>query len=355
MASALTINGRFLTQSASGVQRYASQIVKGLDTLAAAGTTRRPMVLAVPPGKIAAPALASIPLRTVGTRGGYYWEQIQLPSAAPGPLLNLCNLGPVSRTDQVLCIHDANIFTDPGSYSRAFGLAYRVLQPLLVRRAARVATVSSFSARMLAKYLPVRAEDIAVLPNGHEHVREWDPSRSKILEGRRDRPFILLLGSKAKHKNADLILGLADALDSLGLDIYVAGGGGHVFAASEQRDRSNVVRLGFVTDDDLAALLGRAMCLAFPSWNEGFGLPILEAMALGCPVISSDRASMPEVGGRAAVYAAPDAPADWLSKISELLASPDRRQEMAGLGREQALRFSWKGSAEGYLDAIDRL
>lgn len=355
MAPALTINGRFLTQSASGVQRYASQIVRNLDDLAGSGAGARPMVLAVPPGDIAPLPLQNIAVKQVGTRGGYVWEQAQFPAASRGPMLNLCNLGPVTRADQVLCIHDANVFTDPGSYSLAFRLAYRILQPLLARRVARLATVSHFSARMLAKYLPVRAEAIAVLPNGHEHVRSWDASRSTILQGRRDRPFVLLLGSKAKHKNAELILGLADALDALGLDIYVAGGGGHVFAATEQQDRSNVFRLGFVSDDDLAALLGRAFCLAFPSWNEGFGLPILEAMALGCPVISSDRASMPEVGGEAALFAAPDAPGDWMARIGDLQDSPARRQEMIGLGYEQARRFTWRGSAEGYLEALSRL
>jgi glycosyltransferase involved in cell wall biosynthesis len=186
-------------------------------------------------------------------------------------------------------------------------------------------------------------------------VRDWDASRSKILDYRGDRPFVLLLGSTARHKNADLILGLAEALDARGLDIYVAGGGGHVFAATEQLDGSNVVRLGFVSDDDLAALFSRALCLAFPSWNEGFGLPILEAMALGCPVVTSDRASMPEVGGRAVLYAAPDAPADWLARIDDLRVSEARREELAGLGREQALSFSWRKSAEGYLDLLRRL
>lgn len=347
LPTSFTINGRFFSQAASGVQRYAQQIVESIDRQAVGD-----VVLALPPGDVSLPPFGKIRPKTLGASNGYLWEQVMLPALARGPLLNLCNLGPVVRSDQIVCMHDANVYTDPNSYSRAFQLAYRTLQPLLARRAARVTTVSKFSATMLAKYLPIKATDILVLPNGHEHVHAWDASRSTILSSGAARPFVLLIGSKAKHKNADLILSLADALDELGLDIYIAGGQGRIFAATETRERANIVRLGFVSDDDLAALYARASCLVFPSWSEGFGLPIVEAMALGCPVISSDRASMPEVGGAAARYAAPDDPAGWLGRIREIAGSEALRQDMISAGREQARKFSWTQSAAGYLEAL---
>ncbi len=110
--------------------------------------------------------------------------------------------------------------------------------------------------------------------------------------------------------------------------------------------------LGFVTDDDLAALYRNALCFAFPSLTEGFGLPALEAMALGCPVIASNCASMPEVCGSAALYADPKSPRDWLDQIKRLHADQDLAASLRAEGCRQAARFSWTKSAQLYLNLI---
>ena len=110
--------------------------------------------------------------------------------------------------------------------------------------------------------------------------------------------------------------------------------------------------LGFVTDDDLAALYQNALCFAFPSLTEGFGLPALEAMALGCPVIASNCASMPEVCGSAALYADPKSPRAWLDQIKRLHADRDLAASLRAEGCRQATRFSWTKSAQLYLNLI---
>jgi glycosyltransferase involved in cell wall biosynthesis len=110
--------------------------------------------------------------------------------------------------------------------------------------------------------------------------------------------------------------------------------------------------LGYVTDDDLAALYARAVCLAFPSITEGFGIPLLEAMALGCPVVSSTAASLQEVGGDAAVYVGPDDGARWAEAIIGMAGNSDLRVELTAKGRRQARLFSWNKSAEIYLGEI---
>jgi glycosyltransferase involved in cell wall biosynthesis len=195
-----------------------------------------------------------------------------------------------------------------------------------------------------------------VLPNGHEHVFRWDAGRSTLLSQHRfERPYVFILGSRARHKNIQLILGLAQALDQLGIDIVVTGGKANIFAGDEQSAPApNVRSMGFVNDDDLAALLTGALCLVFPSFTEGFGLPIVEAMALGCPVISSDRASMPEICGDAALLAPPDQPELWLRQIESLLRSSDLRSELAARGHQRVKSFSWETSARGYLDLVKR-
>ena len=345
-APSFAVNGRFLSQPVTGVQRYARNVVGSLDVaLAAEGGGA---VVLTPPGT-AAPRFAALDVRAVGPGSGHAWEQAVLPLRWRGRLLNLCNTAPVARADQVVCIHDANVFREPDSYGRAFRALYRSLLPVLASRSARISTVSRDAARQLAAHLPVAERDIAVLPNGHEHALLWDPSRAALPAGTGlDRPFVLALGSRARHKNLALLLGLAPALDAMGLDLLVAGGGGAIYAGIAEARHPNVRRLGTVSDDDLALLMDRALCLAFPSFTEGFGLPIVEAMARGCPVVSSDRASMPEICGDAALMAAPDAPHAWLAHVTALHGSPALSADLAGRGRDRVKLFSWTATAQGY-------
>jgi glycosyltransferase involved in cell wall biosynthesis len=228
--------------------------------------------------------------------------------------------------------------------------------PLIGKRSAFVTTVSNASADELTRHLSISRKNIVVLPNGHEHVFRWRAARSTVLSRNMlERPFVLLLGSRARHKNTGLILGLASALDEIGVDIVVTGGNAAAFAGlAKQAVARNVIDVGFVGDDDLAALLSRALCLTFPSITEGFGLPLVEAMALGCPIVSSDRASMPEVCGGAALMAAPDDPDAWLNHIRRLLRSRDMRAEYSTRGFERVTAYSWRNSAEGYLDLVGK-
>lgn len=353
MTETFAVNGRFLSQAMTGVQRYARNVVSALDeSLAAAG---RKATLVAPRGTDAM-ALQAMEMIQGGRLAGHGWEQLELPRLWGGRLLNLSNTAPAMKGDQIVCIHDANVFTAPESYSRGFRTAYRTLQPLLARRSARIATVSQASARQLARHLPLRAADIAVLPNGHEHALAWDPAKAEqasallAARGAAERPFILAFGSQARHKNLALLTTIAPALAELGIDVVIAGGGNGIFASEQLAQADNVILLGRVSDDDLAFLLERALCLAFPSWTEGFGLPIVEAMARGCPVVSSNCASMPEVCGDAALLASPADPAAWVEHIGTLADSATLRQELSGRGRERLPLFSWRSTAEGYLD-----
>lgn len=347
------INGRFYGQALTGVQRYGHEIVQALDH--ALVRRDRTAELRLPRGVEGPSGLRAVATRPWALLRDHAWEQAELPLGSR-PLLNLCNTGPIARACQVVCIHDTNVFTEPGSYRSGFRLFYRTLQPLLARRGAVIATVSQASADAVAAALSVDRRRIAVLPNGHEHALAWRRDEEALRRNGIARPFVLLLGSRARHKNARLLFGLAPALDELGLDLVVAGGGGAVFATEiDGPPRGNVRVLGSVSDGELAALLGDALCLAFPSWTEGFGLPVVEAMARGCPVVSSDRASLPEVCGPAALMAAPDDPRAWLAHIAALARAPQLRRELAERGLVQARRYSWAASAAGYLDLMEAL
>jgi len=352
----LTINGRFLSQRNTGVQRYAREIVTELDLLFQNCRSQSPCALR---GKIVVPAGTSIPLlhglevrRTAGS--GVLWEQFVLPAAARGVLLSLGNVGPLVVSKHIVCIHDLNVLIAPASYSRAFRSYYRIMLPLLARTAARVVTVSHFSARMLDEFGLCPPEKITIIPNGHEHTKRWKPHNSSFsAKEAHSRPFVFTLGSRAPHKNIDMLFTIAQELDAIGVDILVAGMSSSIFSTRETGSvPANVRLLGFVTEDDLAALYQNAMCFAFPSLTEGFGLPALEAMALGCPVVATDTASLPEVCGDAVLYADPRSPRAWLDQFKRLRAEPATAHDLRARAACQVERFSWKKSAQLYLDLI---
>ena len=355
----LTINGRFLTQNLTGVQRYAREIVSAMDNLLQDERWSAPITakIIVPPAGAHGLDLRAIRIQpTFGRVGGPTWTQCLLPILSRGVLLSLGNIGPVISSNQIICIHDLNTYLAPESYSHAFRYYYRTILPLLAKRAARVVTVSKFSARMLEEFKLCPPEKITIIPNGYEHVERWRPDRSTYASSLSGiRPFVFVLGSRAQHKNVQILFEIARDLDALSLDILVAGASNRFFSPVEQSAAPNVRMLGFVTDDDLSALYQRAFCFAFPSLTEGFGLPALEAMALGCPVIASGCASLPEVCGKAALYADPKSPRAWLDQINRLRIDPDLAATLRADGRRQAACFSWRKSAQLYLNLIRSL
>jgi glycosyltransferase involved in cell wall biosynthesis len=351
-----TINGRFLTQKVTGVQRYAHEILQALDTLLseahplADGLT---MELLVPRVQVSLPALHAIQTRVAGDLTGHSWEQFTLPRHSRGGILSLCNTGPLVQRRQIVCIHDANTWTFPSSYSWRFRVFYRVMLPALARRASLVATVSQSSAKCLGDLRVVNPGKMVVIPNGHEHTCGWTPRRSSRTD-QIGPDTIVVIGSPAPHKNLRLLLDLAPDLLAHGLQVAVIGQlDARVFGgAGAAQCGSAVIRLGRVSDDELTQILRSCLCLAFPSFTEGFGLPPLEAMALGCPVVVSDRASLPEVCGDAALYASPEDPAAWLKAFIALRENERLRSDLIAKGRLRSDGYSWRSSAELYLAAM---
>lgn len=363
MTRVWTINGRFLTQPLSGVQRYAQEIVEAMDTLIAEGypSARGLKVeLVVPPGAVRGIELKAIRQRIAGSRGGHVWEQFILPREVRGGLLSLGNTGPVATRRQVLCIHDLNTRAFPGSYSLPFRLLYRTLIPALGRTAARIATVSEYSADELTRYGVARRDKIDIMYNGHEHALRWRPEHSEATRAVAGPRTVLVIGSPAPHKNVGLLLGLADRLAAAGLSVAVAGAkDSRVFGNGGTGDAAaraaNIHWLGRISDNELAALYSDCLCLAFPSFVEGFGIPAMEAMVWGCPVVASDRTSLPEVCGDAALYASPDAADAWLAQLTHLASNETLRQMLAGRGKARITRFSWRQSAHDYLRLLARI
>jgi glycosyltransferase involved in cell wall biosynthesis len=258
---------------------------------------------------------------------------------------------------QIVCIHDANTRTCPESYSRAFRALYRVLSPALGWSATRIATVSTYSAEQLAEHKICPRDRIVVAPNGHEHALRWIASHSPTTRKIAGPKTVVIVGSPAPHKNIRLILDMANQLEEAGLDVAVAGIHDRRVLKGQRPEHAArcITWLGRLTDSELAALLRDSLCLAFPSLEEGFGLPVLEAMALQCPVVVSDRASLPEVCGNAALYASPFAGEAWLDSFVRLRDDARLREQLIARGRLQAHRYRWERTAEIYLEEMARL
>jgi glycosyltransferase involved in cell wall biosynthesis len=365
-----SINGRFLSQPATGVQRYAEEIVRALDQLLAEQNgegERLKLELLCPPGSRELRGLKSISCMCVGHGGGHLWEQGILPQYVKGGLLSLGNTGPLAISRQIVCIHDVNPRLFPRSYSKPFRLFYYALLPAIGRRVAAIATVSHYSASQLQYFGIAPASKITVIPNGHEHIERWEPNHSQATREASGLNTIVLIGSPAPHKNIALMLRLAGGLGRQGLKLAIAGAldtkvfkiegreTANLSAASPPNPGEGVIWLGRVSDAELAALLKDSLCLVFPSYVEGFGLPVLEAMALGCPVIVSDRASIPEICGRAALYASPDDDHGWLENIMRLQTDACLRRDLAEKGQARAKSFSWRQSAQLYIRLINQL
>lgn len=345
MNPSISINGRFLTQSISGVQRYAWEVVRQWDRMLADAGQDFDVELLCPQGAMLPEPLSAIRMRIVGTLKGHAWEQWSLPRAARGRrLVNLCNMAPLLHGAQMVTIHDAAVFAAPAGYSRKFIAWYRFVYRALVARGARIVTVSAFSRDELRRYLGP-ALDIDVAHESGDHITEVAPDADFLARsGLRTGHFVLAVSSMNPNKNFGAIVKAFEGWVRNDVDLVVAGGTNpNVFAAGNLP--ASVRHLGYVTDAQLRALYESAACFVFPSRYEGFGLPPLEAMVCGCPVVSSRSASMPEVCGPAALYFDPEAPSELALRLDEVLGDSAVANRLRAAGRERVRQFTWQRCA----------
>lgn len=341
------INARFLTQSITGVQRYAVELVKALDTLLDCGDIDRhrySFTLLAPPHIRYELGLKHIGLRRVGFGGGHLWEQFILPFyAAGGLLVSLCNTGPLAKRCQTVTIHDAAVFGWPEAYSTLFRRWYQVLLPALGRRTSKILTDSGFSAKELVKYCHINPGKIKVISLGKEQIFSAPPDEA-ILRNNNLSPgnFAVAVSSMSPHKNFRSIVRAVELLGESSYDVVIAGGvNPKVFSSRQVHLPSRVKYLGYVSDSELRTLYEHAGCFIYPSFYEGFGLPPLEAMACGCPVIVADTASLPEVCGDAAMYCDPHSHQDIADKIRQIMNDGKLREMLRQKGLARAKCFTW--------------
>jgi glycosyltransferase involved in cell wall biosynthesis len=343
------INGRFLSRQPTGVDRVGYELVCAIDRLLEAGhpeVRKHRWVLLVPPDPVRLPPLRHVECRVVGPFKGNLWEQLTLPWRSWGGLLvNLCNTSPLLKRNNVVMIHDVATRRVPQSYSRAFRLWYRVLMFWAMRKARLLLTVSQFSRQELIGFYGDR--EVVVMPQGADHFDALTADPAVLITHKLgDRPFVLAVGSIAPHKNFGALVKAVEKIKNAGFDLVIAGGTNPKIFAEAGRGLPDWVKyVGFVSDEQLKSLYQAASAFVFPSIYEGFGLPPIEAMAHGCPVICSKSASIPEACGNAAAYFDANNPDDIAQTIQTTLNDEKALNEMRALGLTRAQSLTWEKAA----------
>jgi glycosyltransferase involved in cell wall biosynthesis len=332
--SQVFINLRSQSAGLRGIQRYTAQVRCRLADRVMPVAPRTPMQ---------------------GIRG-HLWEQAVLPRLIGDALLwSPANTGPLGVANQVLTIHDLGSIEHPEWYSRMFATWYRWLTPELMKRVRRVITISRFSRERLLALVNINESKVVVVPAGVDATfgpRPDEEIRRVCTDlGIPSPHYLLSLGALEPRKNLSRLLAawsscVARLPEEIWLVIAGASAPRNVFNRLELGELPPRVHLaGFVADSDLPALYSGALAMVYVSLYEGFGLPVLEAMASGTVPIVSDNTSLPEVVGDAGVCVNPFDIEQIAAAIEHLIDDSEHRAALRIRATQQSRRFSWERAA----------
>ena len=336
MNSPILINTRVLAAPTTGLQRYLLEL---LSRFPAAFRTLAPQ-------------------RPMGLLQSHAWEQTVLPQrkAKHELLFSPCNTGPVFMHEQVVTVHDVVPIDRPEWFSKGKAALYRFVTPRLVSRAARLITISEYSKQRLIECLGADERRISVIPNGVD-ARFTQQANADVLQMRSrlrlpEGRYVLSIGTLEPRKNLPrLLLAWTKIADQLPEDVWLVLSGKHDGAAllaqcpSLSALPARVFITGHVPDELLPALYSGALAFVFPSLYEGFGLPPLEAMACGVPVLAGHVTSLPEVIGDAGLLVDPYRTEEIADGLLALIEDDALRETLTIKGLERARQFSWEETA----------
>ena len=346
--TSVIINGRFLTQRITGVNRFALEICNSLRRLSFEF-------------KVIVPEWyedihnSGIELVRYGNLRSHFWEQIDLPRFLKkngSPLLvNFAGLGPVFYENQILTIHDLSFLRNRKWFSFSYFLLYSFLTPIAARRAKLIITVSNFSKNEIAELLRIEKDKIWVIPNA------VSGQFVSSAPAERKQKYILAVSSLDPRKNHGRLIRAFNLAGLQGYQLLLVGKYEKHFGSSVKSffDNKTVSFLGYVSDEELVKLYQNASLFVYPSLYEGFGIPPLEAMALGCPVIASSIPSLREVLGDSVFYVDPYDENDIASGISTLLNDTWLTSQLIDKGYLMANKYSWEESAKKVINLIEHV
>ncbi len=299
------------------------------------------------------------------------WEQVGLPRVVAATRPDVLHAPHYThavavRRPLVVTLHDATFFTNPGVHGSVKAPFFRAATRLALRRAACCVVPSQATADELVRVAGADASRLQVAHHGVDPAVFAPPSEPARAAARHrlgiglDRSYLAFLGTIEPRKNVPTLIrawvrACAGRTDAPALVLAGATGWDDEIdaAVAEVPAGLTLVRTGYLPVTELAGLLGGAALVAYPSLAEGFGLPVLEAMACGAPVLTTRRTALPEVGGDAVAYTEPDAPS-IAAALAELLDDPARRAELSRAGLARAGLFTWDACARAHALAYER-
>ncbi len=286
-----------------------------------------------------------MPPAALAYRAGHLWEQALLPAAARNARVLYCpaNLAPAVSKRTVVVINDLAALRHPGWYSSVYASYQQQILPLLARRARLVIAPSEFARQELGDGLGLHPDRVAVVPHGVDDRFSPDADAEPVKRryGLR-RPYVLVVGTRIARKNLASLAVARSRLAEHGIELVSAGSGRAYMRPGETPPMR---ALGYVDDEDLPGLYAGAVALTMPSLYEGFGLPVLEAMASGIPVVAADRTALPETCGDAALLIDPDDGEGMADALLQAAGDAGTRERLVKAGLERAAHFSWQRTA----------
>lgn len=257
-------------------------------------------------------------------------------------------------------IHDISFNFYPQLIKFSDLLFLKILIPMSLRRADKIIAVSEFTKNEIIKFYKTAPEKIAVAYNsvGDNFAENIPEEKLEAVRKKYSLPekFILYLGTMQPRKNLSVLIEAFSKINTEKISLVLAGGKGYNYdkeideAIKGNKLENSVIFPGFIDEEDKSALYKLAETFCFPSLYEGFGIPILEAMSTGVPVVASDIPPHKEIAGSAALFFDPKSPADLAEKLERLIGDTEQKSALIQRGKEQAQRFSWKESARKMLD-----
>ena len=329
------INGRFLTQRITGVQRFAFLLVEALKH-------KYPSIkVYVPKGNY---NHLPFEVEIIGTRQGVLWEQVDLPfflkKKGKPTLVNLCNVAPLFYGNNVITLHDVAFKVNPIWFGWAFQAYYNFLIPLLIKKAKHIITVSEFSKSEIQKHYKVKENAISVV---------YNICRITPVTNSEKQPFILFVGSLNPRKNLNTLLKAYEKVNQ-SIQLYIVGEKEKSFADSPELSKylanKNIVFKGYVSDEELDNYYKGAQLFVSLSHYEGFNIPVLEALASGAEVLISDIPVHRELYNGVASFANPMDSEEVASKINSALENQ--------LELENKLTFCAKFTVQNALNQFEK-
>ncbi len=305
--------------------------------------------------------------------GKIIWEQFFLPFSlwnnkidiyhAPGFVLPILRL---SKTRFIVTIADMTFFSHPQYHTFLKQYYFQLMIPLSLGRADKIIAISENTKKDIIKITKINPDKIKIVYLAVDHIftSKREKMDIKILEKYNiQKPYILFVGMLEPRKNLPTLLKAFAKIKQTkqsNLSLVIVGKKGwlydEIFAlVNKLKLQSKVIFTGYIPDLDLPALYRSAMCLVYPSFYEGFGIPIVEAMACGCPVVTSNNSSMQEIAGSAAIMIDPNNINEITESMVIYISDVDERKKRSKLGYREAKKFTWKQMVNKTLDVYRQI